>query len=56
MNQLKFYLLEKLANQSVFNGAFMIEMIHKIVFRDSISYYKRDETRVLHSSEVQVNH
>ena len=25
-------------------------------YRDSIWYYKRDETRALHSSEVQINH
>ena len=34
MHQSKFYLLEKLAKQSIFNGAFMIEMIHN-------SFYKR---------------
>ena len=35
MNQSKFYLLEKLANQSIFNGAFMIEMIYNS-FNESI--------------------
>ena len=38
MNQSKSYLLEKLANQSIFNGAFMIEMIHNSFYESKSNF------------------
>ena len=38
MNQSKFYLLEKLANQSIFNGGFMIEMIHNYIYESKSNF------------------
>ena len=37
MNQSKFYLLEKLANQSIFNGAFKIEMINNSFYESKFN-------------------
>ena len=38
MNQSKFYLLEKLANQSIFNDAFMIEMTHNSFYESKSNF------------------
>ena len=38
MNQSKFYLLEKLANQSIFNGAFMIKMTHNSFYESKSNF------------------
>ena len=38
MNQLKFYLLGKLANQSIFNSAFMTEMIHNSFYESKSNF------------------
>ena len=45
LTQSKFYLLEKLLNQSIFNGAFMTEMIHNSIYeRKSNSVFIKWET------------
>ena len=38
MNKWKFYLLEKLANQSIFNSAFMIEMINNSFYESKSNF------------------
>ena len=38
MNQSKFYLLKKLANQSIFNGAFMIEIINNYFYESKSNF------------------
>ena len=45
MNQSKFYLLEKLANQSIFNGAFMIEMIHNSFYESKSNFLKWETSK-----------
>ena len=38
MNQSKLYLLEQLANQSIFNKAFMIEMIYNSFYESKSNF------------------